>query len=201
MLNSDFIVADLGVYNPLSDPVSFNAGWLFNDNSYQNWFTFLSQLNKEYKLPIMLYQVSGGALPTSKISSITDQDTPYNTLPNYIFGNYCPDAGTPYLSSDILHNTEMPEIYLDFKGVTLENFLKNNTGKMTNNYDWTLPHLDTLKDIGVFAICWGGSAGTWQMPGVSPYFLENGQSTKWIKGSDWLNQNVTAYRNAATVSK
>jgi len=195
MLSSDFLVADIGVYMPLVDKTVFDNGWLFNANAYTNWFTFLTNLHTSYNLPIMLYQVSGAALPTTADNVNLFSTTPYNTLANYIFGNYDLSAGIPTLSSSAFGSTIMPNTYYVSSGYTLLNFLKEGflNSAVTNNYDWSIQNLNTLKNAGVFAICWGGSAGSWYMPGLSPYFPVN---STWTKDNGWLNENVNAYRTA-----
>ncbi len=197
MLSSDFLVADIGVYMPLADETSFNNGWLFNANAYRNWFSFLTNLHTSYNLPIMLYQVSGAALPTSANNvTLFNSSTPYNTLANYIFGNYDLNSGTPNLSSSAFTATVMPNTYFTSTGDSLLSFLQEGfeNSTVTSNYNWSMQNLNTLQNAGVFAICWGGSAGSWYMPGVSPYFPLS--VTSWTSDNGWLNDNVNAYRAA-----
>jgi hypothetical protein len=173
--SSDFIASDIANYNPMQFTANFDAGWLFNQTSWNLWFYYLEKLSASLNsVPVLPYQVSGGGLPP--VSNITlpagiiGEANICNTLTNYIFGNLG-QAGV-LIPSDF----DTVTLGLDYKyysGYTLKDYLSSNidiSTKKADTADWNTSHLSSAYKSGICGICWGGSAGSAQLPGLSPFF-------------------------------
>lgn len=173
--SSDFIASDIANYNPMQSEANFTAGWLFNQTSWNLWFYYLGKLSASLNsVPVLPYQVSAGGLPpVSNVtlpSEIIGESNICNTLTNYIFGNLGQaDVAIP---SDF-DNVTLGQKYNYYSGQTLQDYLLSDIDIATDREhkaDWNTSHLSSAYGSGICGISWGGSAGSAQLPGLSPFF-------------------------------
>ena len=188
--SSDFIASDIANYNPMQSTANFDAGWLFNQTSWNLWFYYLERLSAALNsVPVLPYQVSGGGLPPVSVSLPTEiigQSNTCNTLANYIFGNFGQsDVSIPsdFDTVTLGHN------YKHYSDYNLKAYLLSNIDITTTNEhtaDWNKPHPNTVYRSGICGISWGGSASSDQLPGLSPFFPQSPGGR--------LSEAVKAYR-------
>ncbi len=177
--SSDFIASDIANYNPMQSNANFDAGWLFNQTSWNLWFYYLEKLSAALDyVPVLPYQVSGGGLPpVTNVTLPTDiigHSNICNTLTNYIFGRMGQETEIS-IPSDFSQK-EMGKKYAYYSDYNLKNYLLSNIDITTGREEtanWNTGHLASAYNTGICGISWGGSAGSDQLPGLSPFFPQS----------------------------
>ncbi|MSP52754.1 MAG: hypothetical protein EXR81_00685 [Gammaproteobacteria bacterium] len=150
------------------------SGYLFNTQDWDNYMSFTSQVAKNFKLPLMLWQMPGAHLPEK------GESTPLvnlATAPNYFLGPS--PAGLNFSFFVNIPGSISAGKYHTPTDVTAGAYLLLNGQNV-----WLANHIYELQKDNVFAILWGaGGFATGIIPETGGTFDDGGWLYNMIKNA------------------